>query len=216
MKLTSILAGAALAAGIVAGPSASASTVVFDFESISSGVYPDVTQTVGGLTATFAPGPGGALFVYAPGPGHGIDGNGLVGFVPFGDGSPITANFSEAVGNISLTGGPYATPSSPNTSHVYLAAWSGINATGSLLGSVSGPLCCGFDYGASTVSLHVLGVRSVRFFATAFAYSSYMIFDNLTVETAGVPEPRAWAMLLLGFGGIGAVLRRKRLGRVRA
>lgn len=29
-------------------------------------------------------------------------------------------------------------------------------------------------------------------------------------DTAGVPEPRTWALMLLGFGGLGAMLRRRR------
>ncbi|HEX7947292.1 MAG TPA: PEPxxWA-CTERM sorting domain-containing protein, partial [Phenylobacterium sp.] len=29
--------------------------------------------------------------------------------------------------------------------------------------------------------------------------------------TGGVPEPATWAMMILGFGGIGAVLRRRRV-----
>jgi hypothetical protein len=38
--------------------------------------------------------------------------------------------------------------------------------------------------------------------------------DHLTVtmrlDNAGVPEPAAWAMMLVGFGGLGAALRRRR------
>jgi hypothetical protein len=39
--------------------------------------------------------------------------------------------------------------------------------------------------------------------------------DNLqgTADLAGVggvPEPATWAMMLIGFGGLGAVLRRRR------
>jgi hypothetical protein len=34
--------------------------------------------------------------------------------------------------------------------------------------------------------------------------------------TGGVPEPATWAMMLVGFGGLGAVLRRQRSGRVQA
>ncbi len=33
--------------------------------------------------------------------------------------------------------------------------------------------------------------------------------DNITISTA-VPEPATWAMMLLGFGGLGALLRRRR------
>jgi hypothetical protein len=35
-----------------------------------------------------------------------------------------------------------------------------------------------------------------------------VFFD--TVSVAGVPEPAAWALMIAGFGGVGAVLRRRR------
>ncbi len=34
--------------------------------------------------------------------------------------------------------------------------------------------------------------------------------DNLAIGTAAVPEPAAWAMMILGFGGVGAMVRRRR------
>ena len=34
--------------------------------------------------------------------------------------------------------------------------------------------------------------------------------DMVSVSAAGVPEPAAWALMLMGFGGLGAVLRRRR------
>lgn len=43
-------------------------------------------------------------------------------------------------------------------------------------------------------------------------------FDNAVfrgfgpADPAGVPEPATWGMMLLGFGGLGAVLRRRRVG----
>ena len=45
-------------------------------------------------------------------------------------------------------------------------------------------------------------------------------FDDLTVGdvrqvTGGVPEPATWAMMLLGFGAMGAALRRRTHVRVR-
>jgi hypothetical protein len=33
--------------------------------------------------------------------------------------------------------------------------------------------------------------------------------DHLTVAAAGVPEPATWALMLIGFGGLGATLRRR-------
>lgn len=34
--------------------------------------------------------------------------------------------------------------------------------------------------------------------------------EKILVTTAGVPEPASWALMLLGFGGLGAMLRRGR------
>lgn len=40
--------------------------------------------------------------------------------------------------------------------------------------------------------------------------TSYDIaWDNLTTTTGSVPEPATWAFMILGFGGIGAMMRRK-------
>ncbi|WP_205854166.1 PEPxxWA-CTERM sorting domain-containing protein [Phenylobacterium kunshanense] len=36
------------------------------------------------------------------------------------------------------------------------------------------------------------------------------IVDNVTLSTTAVPEPSTWAMMLLGFGSLGAILRRRR------
>ena len=38
-------------------------------------------------------------------------------------------------------------------------------------------------------------------------YASQLLLDNVSIA---VPEPSAWAMMLLGFGGLGAVLRQRR------
>jgi choice-of-anchor C domain-containing protein len=45
-------------------------------------------------------------------------------------------------------------------------------------------------------------------FASATGTAFGPALDNVSV--AGVPEPASWAMMLLGFGGMGAVLRRQR------
>ena len=43
---------------------------------------------------------------------------------------------------------------------------------------------------------------------------SYFYLDNVSVTASGiaaaVPEPATWAMMLIGFGGIGASMRRRR------
>ena len=52
-----------------------------------------------------------------------------------------------------------------------------------------------------------------------FAYNSFgvpakdFVIDRVyfaPTADVGVPEPAAWAMMLVGFGGLGAVLRRRR------
>jgi len=40
-------------------------------------------------------------------------------------------------------------------------------------------------------------------------YSNDSIGVNFTLDSAGVPEPAAWALMILGFGGAGAMLRRR-------
>lgn len=46
---------------------------------------------------------------------------------------------------------------------------------------------------------------------TALSASSGFDFRRGIVAAAGVPEPQAWAMLLGGFGLIGATARRRRV-----
>jgi hypothetical protein len=42
------------------------------------------------------------------------------------------------------------------------------------------------------------------------AFSSELIVDSFSVSGAAVPEPATWGLMLLGFGGLGAMLRRRR------
>jgi hypothetical protein len=42
------------------------------------------------------------------------------------------------------------------------------------------------------------------------AFSSELIVDSFAVSAAAVPEPAAWALMLTGFAGLGAALRRRR------
>jgi hypothetical protein len=42
---------------------------------------------------------------------------------------------------------------------------------------------------------------------------NYTAIDNVSYSLAAVPEPATWAMMVLGFGGAGALLRRRGGGR---
>jgi hypothetical protein len=57
-------------------------------------------------------------------------------------------------------------------------------------------------------STHPLTLRvSFQNFANAAGGNDFAV-DNINV--AGVPEPASWALMLVGFGGLGAVLRNRR------
>lgn len=47
---------------------------------------------------------------------------------------------------------------------------------------------------------------SAAFFKNSFAINQVSLTDTV----AGVPEPASWVLMLLGFGGLGATLRRRR------
>ena len=66
--------------------------------------------------------------------------------------------------------------------------------------------------GFETFSFGTTGITNVRISA-----DSAFTIDNVVLnEVAGaVPEPAAWLMMLLGFGGIGTVVRRRRRTSVR-
>ena len=53
-------------------------------------------------------------------------------------------------------------------------------------------------------------VDEVRFTSTGNSFE----FDGLAATLAGVPEPATWTMMIMGFGGIGALLRRRRSATV--
>lgn len=48
----------------------------------------------------------------------------------------------------------------------------------------------------------------IRFTNTQNAFQHFAYLDGVTSQLAAVPEPASWAMMLLGFGAIGASLRR--------
>ena len=54
------------------------------------------------------------------------------------------------------------------------------------------------------------GANTLRFYQTGSSGEASPIIDNVTVSSAAVPEPATWGLMILGFGGAGALLRRRR------
>uniref|UniRef100_UPI0025D589F4 PEPxxWA-CTERM sorting domain-containing protein n=1 Tax=uncultured Phenylobacterium sp. TaxID=349273 RepID=UPI0025D589F4 len=72
---------------------------------------------------------------------------------------------------------------------------------GALVGSIVGDEPCAVD--------PLTGPPGIGFTPITFQKP---VFENgvLRFGPGGVPEPATWAMLIIGFGGIGATLRRRR------
>jgi len=62
-----------------------------------------------------------------------------------------------------------------------------------------------------TFSFLGTGLDSVKFTVVATGPDNTdALLDNVSVSGIAVPEPATWAMMLVGFGGLGAMLRRRR------
>ena len=94
-----------------------------------------------------------------------------------------------------------------------VTVWSGMDGTGTLLGSINLPL----TPDGSPYNYSVWEPAGVAFAGTAMSAifsgtANYIVFDNITLgsSTPGVPEPSS--MVLIGIGGIGLFLfdRRRR------
>lgn len=196
----SILAIALLGA---LGSTAQAETV-FDFENAAGGPTTSLSQTVDGITVSIS---GPASFDVAN-----------TGYAPFGSRSIITydqqvaapyvANFSEAVTNVAISAGDFGS----DADTVFFEAFSGLDASGALLASMTSDICCdGPVFSDITVALTATGIRSVRFFTgPTDRFPGSLFFDNLRVNTtAAVPEPASWGMMIGGFALAGAAMRRR-------
>ena len=130
-----------------------------------------------------------------------------------GQPAPIYVNFSDALSYFSinlyrLNSG--AGPGSPLTVTSTITAYSGLNGTGSALGSVTGSIVGGINFGYTTLELtNLAGARSF----TLQGANGLPNYDDITATLApaasAVPEPATWAMMLIGVGAVGFAARRR-------
>jgi hypothetical protein len=211
----------AFAAAVLAAP-ATASTVI-DFESFTAmnnspgSAVPVASQlsnqllsslgvkfsSLGGYVAVVNHVPG--CPACTPSPPNIIGGTAADGTLSYS--APITASFfstanpsvKRVTNFVTVAMDKFPLGSGSATLEVY-------GVSGNLLAAVSAPDTG--PIGTPTVLglLNVPGIHSVRFFSD----NATVGFDDFTFGTlTGIPEPASWAMLIAGFGLVGAVARRK-------
>ena len=65
-------------------------------------------------------------------------------------------------------------------------------------------------WSAYSTSFHATAGSILTFAATGTNDSLGGYVDNIKLSTGAVPEPATWAMMIFGFGGVGAAIRRRR------
>lgn len=101
--------------------------------------------------------------------------------------------------------------------------WIKVNNT-AILGADNGPALGGFtswtNFAANDSSVFHAGENTVTFdvinFGQASGNPSGLRVEFLSSTVGGVPEPATWALMIGGFGGMGAMLRRRRTAALAA
>ena len=199
MKIASRLFASSLLVGaaMIAAPATAATSINFDNGTNGASVgsfYSALGITFGNASFTDnfgLAGSSGALGIAAT----------AGGFQPTPN-SPITATFSSAVGSIGIRG------IDVGQNGIRLEAYNSANVL------VAFDQYFGPDVGVGTFrDLFVTGagITSFKLFQPVNVTGDGVLFDNLTFDVAapGVPEPATWAMMMLGFGAMGAALRRR-------
>lgn len=191
----------ALALGLAAPGAAAASTVI-DFESLLASTTAYSTQGV-----TFTSGVGGLVNpVNGPNGSRNIIGNYVEdpNDPDIGVFDPLRADFDALVGNVSVDLGDWPSREYGDEDLLFLEAFDAGDVSLGRVELLIGPLESEFK----TLAVAAAGIKYVTFGSVGDGGSS-VYADNFTFGAA-VPEPSAWVLMILGFGGLGAVLRQRR------
>lgn len=175
--------------------SAANATTVIDFNGETSNGVPSLTFGV----VTFTAEGGGLLFTSD----YGVTPNGTVGLLANDNGAfvPIRATIVGGASFVSIDLGDYGSDDDALFLRLY-------DANDVLLASADAFINSGFT-GMVTLSASASGTAYAVFGGIGGFSESNVYADNFTF--AAVPEPASWAMLIAGFGLVGAASRRQRV-----
>jgi hypothetical protein len=111
------------------------------------------------------------------------------------------------------------------TGNVYLDALGGGQPSDMIASTTFGSTNGGFDnfnpyiLGTGTFTFNLAGASQLHLAGLQFSFGTqheFKAFGTCTTDCGvinptggGVPEPASWALMIMGFGGVGALLRRK-------
>jgi hypothetical protein len=200
-SFASWVAPSLVAAGLLASPGVHATTIFF-----GDGTY---TQT--GLLTTFADGT--------------FTNDGIYGFSPRAGGSTVNATSGEIqkiffntpveLNSLNVEKVPLTLPDggTPNPFAPTTITVSTFDSSNNQLSSQTLA-----PFGNGTLSFNEMGVSAVGFDFTGGHYNLFgdgrtsvqYVVTNVSYTLSAVPEPSTWAMLLIGFAGIGFMAHRRR------
>jgi hypothetical protein len=205
------LAGAVSAAAVLAvAGSASAAIVLSDDEAGGTAVHSVPGQLANSVLGEI--GPGGELVTLTTTTGTiATSGGGASTYTgPFSDFVIIFLTGKAIVGfNVEFYNPPGGDPTQTTGLSVYV--------NGNLVGTRTNPLAAPQKYTVTASGDDVINDIAL-FFAPNVIGSVKQIRVTDTLGGGGneVPEPATWALMIVGFGATGAMLRRRELARVRA
>ncbi len=225
MRTKMLVGGAIAALSLAAAGAASAAPITLTFDQLNGGVNEEPLNYYAGGFGSAGTGPG---------PNYGItfSSNSITGCVQpnacantnsaLAPSEPNVIFFLSGPGDIMDVAGGFTTGFSFYYSSVNVPGvvdvYSGLDGTGTILaqlnlpvtptdgapGCLGEPFCPYEEFGVAFAGT----AMSVDFSGTA----NQIGFDNITLgsDIAPAPEPAAWTLMLVGFGGLGMALRSRR------